>query len=502
MAVKQSESTKASSAPADLSSSSPDMELTQSVPQLGSYYLQTFGCQMNEYDSELISHMMEQMHYSSVEDPADADVAIFNTCCIRDNADQKVYGRLGGFKAIKKNRPHQVLAVMGCLAQKDGERFLEDFAQVDVVVGTHNLKDLPELVLRVQQGEGRFARVDKVGDSFLLPANPRSDFSGMVTISMGCDQWCTFCIVPYVRGRLKSRPTEQIVSEVYRLAAAGRRDILLLGQNVNDYGRDLPSAEGAKKDDFGVLLDQLRDVPGLDRLRFTSPHPAYFTQSVIDAMAANPSVVEGVHMPVQSGDNQMLERMKRKYTREQYLDLVARMRQAIPNVSLTTDFIVGFPGETEEQFQNTLALVREVRFRSAFMFAYSARPGTPGALFKDHVPEDEKMDRLHRLMDLQNSISWEENQKLVGTEIELLVEGRSRKQPHRLNGRSRCGRLFHFECADELTGHLVRVKVTENFTWGCLATLLEREEKIGDWSRIPLPVTPPVPAKPLLRVLN
>lgn len=451
------------------------------VARIGNYYLQTFGCQMNEYDSELISWQLEQMNYASCEDPADADVAVFNTCCVRDNADQKVYGRLGSFKQIKKERPNQVLAVAGCLAQKDGEEFLKRFPQIDIVVGTHNLQELPELVVRVQEGLGRFVRVDRVGTHFDLPANPRNSYSGMVTISMGCDQWCTFCIVPYVRGQLRSRPLAQITSEVQRLAASGHREIMLLGQNVNDYGRDFKDGT-----DFGHVISALNQVPGLDRLRFTSPHPAYFTQSVIDAMAANPVMCQGVHMPVQSGDSEILTRMKRKYTPEEYLDLVARMRAAISGLSLSTDIIVGFPGETEEQFQRTLDLVRTVRFRSAFMFAYSPRPGTPGAIFKDQVEEEVKMDRLYRLIEIQNNISWEENQKLVGQKKQLLVEGPSRKTPHRFTGRTTCNRPIHFDCDRDLTGHLCEVEITQNFTWGCLAQMLQAEEFPGQWSKIPL----------------
>ena len=432
---------------------------------------------MNEYDSELIGWLLERLHYTATDDSEGADVAVFNTCCIRDNADQKVYGRLGDFKRFKQSNPRQVLAVAGCLAQKDGERFLERFPQVDVVVGTHNLQDLPDLIGRVQRGEGRFVKVERTGDHFLLPANPKSSYHAMVTISMGCDQWCTFCIVPYVRGKLKSRPMEQIAAEVRRVAREGHREVLLLGQNVNDYGRDL---EGGK--DFGVLLDELRGVRGLDRLRFTSPHPAYFSPSVIEAMARNPAVCEHVHLPLQSGDDAILERMRRKYTGEQFLNLARRMRASIPNLALSTDIIVGFPGETEEQFQHTLAVVREVRFRSAFMFAYSPRPGTPGALFKDQVPEDEKMDRLYRLIEIQNDISREENTKEVGSTVEVLVEGPSKKEPLRQSARTRQNRLVHFDCDQDLTGRLARVKLDMAYTWGFLATLQEHEAKAGDWS--------------------
>ncbi len=449
------------------------------VKKLGTYYLQTYGCQMNDYDSELIGWLLERLHYTASDDPEQADIAIFNTCCVRDNADKKVYGRLGDFKRFKQTNPTQVLAVAGCLAQKDGEEFLKRFPQVDVVVGTHNLQDLPDLVARVQRGEGRFVKADRVGDHFNLPSNPRKKHAGMVTISMGCDQWCTFCIVPYVRGQLKSRPLAQVLSEVKRLAWEGHREILLLGQNVNDYGRDL-----GDEVDFADLLDGTLNLKGLDRLRFTSPHPYYFSQRVIDSMAANPAVCEHIHLPFQSGDDEVLKRMRRLYTQEQYLDLVRRMREAIPDLSLTTDVIVGFPGETEEQFQNTLEVVRQVRFSSAFMFAYSPRPGTAGSLFKDQVDEDVKMDRLYRLIEVQNTISLEDNLKRVGAEYELMVEGRSKKDRARFTGRTRCNRLVHFPFSgqEDLTGKMTRVRLTKAYTWGFIGDLLEVEPKAGSWS--------------------
>lgn len=459
-----------------------------SVSNLGTYYLQTYGCQMNEYDSELIGWMLEQMHYAASDQPEAADVAIFNTCCIRDNADQKVYGRLGDFKRFKQENPKQVLAVAGCLAQKDGEEFLKRFPQVDVVVGTHNVQDLPDLILRVQRGEGRFVKVDRQGDHFALPANPRQKHQAMVTISMGCDQWCTFCIVPYVRGRLKSRPMEQVVSEVRRVVREGRREVMLLGQNVNDYGRDLQPVQ-----DFGDIIRALKGLPGLDRLRFTSPHPAYFSQSVIDALADNPAVCRGIHLPVQSGDDEILERMRRRYTSSQFLDLVGRMRAAMPDLALSTDIIVGFPGETEAQFQRTLDLVREVRFKSAFMFAYSPRPGTSGARFQDQVPEAEKMDRLYRLIELQNDISVEDNRKLQGTTMEIMVDGPSKKDPNRYSGRGSCGRLVHFQSEVDYSGHLARVRLDEVRVWGFKGPLISVEKRPGEWSLVPpSPVIPVV----------
>lgn len=452
------------------------------VPGLKTFYLQTYGCQMNQYDSELISWMLAKRHYAPTADAAAADIAVFNTCCVRDNADQKVYGSVGHFKNYKEANPTQVLAISGCLAQKDGEEFISRFPQVDIVVGTHNLADLPELVERVQHGEGPFVKVDKKGTHFHLPASPSSNYKGMVTISMGCDQWCTFCIVPYVRGQLRSRPMPQVVSEVKRLAWEGHREIQLLGQNVNDYGRDLEDEV-----DFADLLTALDGVKGLDRIRFTSPHPHYYTQKVIDAMASNPAVCEHLHLPLQSGDDEILKRMRRLYTQADFLDLVARMRKAIPELSITTDIIVGYPGETEEQFQQTLKVVREVGFSSAFMFAYSPRPGTPGAVFKDQVPEDVKMERLYRLIELQNDISYAENQSLLGRTFEVLIEGRSKKYADRYSGRTRCHRLVHFpvEPGVELEGRLGRVTLEKGFTWGFVGSLTEVEPRRGAWSVVP-----------------
>ena len=434
---------------------------------------------MNQYDSELISWMLSERHYTPTDDASQADVALFNTCCVRDNADQKVYGAVGHFKTHKQSKPEQVLVISGCLAQKDGEEFISRFPQVDIVVGTHNLADIPELIERVQQGEGPFVKVEKKGTHFQLPSSPASKFKGMVTISMGCDQWCTFCIVPYVRGQLRSRPLPQVISEVKRLAWEGHREILLLGQNVNDYGRDLEEDV-----DFADLLDGLNGMQGLDRLRFTSPHPYYYTQRVIDSMAANPAVCEHIHLPLQSGDDEVLKRMRRQYTKSEFLDLVRRMREAIPGLAITTDIIVGYPGETEEQFEETLDVVRKVRFASAFMFAYSPRPGTPGALFKDQVPENEKMDRLYRLIQVQNDISYEDNQKLLGQEFEILVEGRSKKQIQRCTGRTRCHRLVHFDVdlEHDLQGRLAKVRLEKGFTWGFIGSMIEVEPHFKAWS--------------------
>jgi tRNA-2-methylthio-N6-dimethylallyladenosine synthase len=448
--------------------------MDSAISRLKTYFLQTYGCQMNVYDSEILASLLEAQNYQPATAPEQADVLVFNTCCVRDNADQKVYGRLGDFKFIKAERPGQILVVAGCLAQKDGEAFLERFPQVDIVLGTHDVQALPELVQRVQAGEGRIVQVGRQGHHLDLPASPRGASSAMVPISMGCDQWCTYCIVPYVRGQLHSRPVVQVLAEVRRLVGLGYREIMLLGQNVNDYGRDLqPQVE------FADLLEALGGLDAPDRLRFTSPHPAGFTPRVIQVMAANPSVCEHIHLPLQAGDDQVLARMKRGYTGQQFLDLVARLRQAIPDLGITTDIIVGFPGETEAQFQRTLEVVQQARFDSAFMFAYSPRPGTPGSLFTDQVPESERMERLYRLIHLQNGISEEKHRQRMGREVEVLVEGRSKKTSSRLTGRTRQNWLVHFDSEEDFSGRLARVRLDQAFMWGFVGTLLEVEPSAG-----------------------
>lgn len=432
------------------------------------YYVQTYGCQMNVYDSEVISALLEGQGYCQAETMENADVVVFNTCCIRDNADQKVYGRLGDFKNYKKNKPSQVLIVAGCLAQKDKEEMVRRFPQVDIVLGTHEIKGLPDFIERIRTRRAKhLVQVSREGDHLDLSASPAGSFMAMVPISVGCNQWCTYCIVPYVRGQLKSRPMPLVVKEVRRLAEAGYKDITLLGQNVNDYGRDL---EG--EHNFAELLGQLGADVGTFRLRFTSPHPAYFTEPTIAAMAANPNVCEQIHLPLQSGDDEILKIMRRGYTGQEFIDLAGRLRQAIPDVSITTDIIVGFAGETEEQFQHTLDVVRAVEFDSAFMFAYSERPGTPGSKFANQVPEEVRMERLYKLIEVQNEISQRRHTQRVGRVVEVLVEGPSKKDAGRYTGRTRQHWLVHFDCAEDLSGRLIKVRLDEAYMWGFVGSIV------------------------------
>lgn len=432
------------------------------------YYVLTYGCQMNVYDSEILAALMENEGYLPAAAPEDADIVIFNTCCIRDNADQKVYGRLGDFKKRRETNANFVLAVAGCLAQKDKEGILQRFPQIDIVLGTHQVRRLPELIKQVLVKRQALACVDRVGDHLDMPARPLSAFQAKIPISVGCNQWCTYCIVPYVRGPLKSRPLPLIKAEAQRLAAEGWREIMLLGQNVNDYGHDLEEDV-----DFATVLRELKGIPGLDRLRFTSPHPAYFTDRVIEAMADNPSVCEHVHLPLQSGDDEILRKMKRGYTGDEFLQLTAKLRQAIPNLGITTDIIVGYANESEEQFENTLRVVEEAQFDSAFMFAYSERPGTPGALAAAQVPEEVRMERLYKLIAKQNAISEAKHRTRLKQVTEVLAEGPSKKEKGRYTGRTRQNWLVHFPCDVDLTGSLVRVELEEAYMWGFVGKMLE-----------------------------
>jgi tRNA-2-methylthio-N6-dimethylallyladenosine synthase len=386
---------------------------------------------------------------------------VFNTCCVRENADVKVYGRLGELKEHRKKNPKGMVVVAGCLAQKDAESLRQRFPQVDIVLGTHNLKTLPDAVENVAATGRPELRLKWGGADLELSASRRGLITASVPVSMGCDEFCTFCIVPFVRGRLKSRPLENIVKEAEHLVKRGYREIMLLGQNVNTYGFDL-----SPRVDFGDLLYALGGVQGLQRIRFTSPHPKDFSVKVLEAVRDVPSVVEHIHLPLQSGDDEVLRRMRRPYNRSEYFDLLTRIREMIPDISVTTDVIVGFPTETEEQFENTLELVRRARFDNAYMFAYSARQGTAAAKLPDEVGEEARYQRLYKLIQTQNAITQEKHDQQVGRSIEVMVEGPSKKDPSRLTGRARSNKLAHFVGSPDLIGSLVHVRLTEAYLFG------------------------------------
>ena len=408
------------------------------------YEVRTFGCQMNVHDSERLSGSLEAAGYIRA-DGGEADVVVINTCAVRENADNKLYGTLGHLAATKRSRDGMQIAVGGCLAQKDKDVILDKAPWVDVVFGTHNMGSLPTLLERARHnGEAQLEILESL-ETFpsTLPARRDSTHSGWVSISVGCNNTCTFCIVPSLRGKEKDRRPGDILSEIELLVADGVIEVTLLGQNVNSYG-----VEFGDRLAFGKLLRAAGQIEGLERIRFTSPHPAAFTDDVIDAMAETPAVIPQLHMPLQSGSDRILKAMRRSYRSERFLGILERVRDRIPHAAISTDIIVGFPGETEEDFAETLRVVEQSRFASAFTFQYSIRPGTPAATLPDQLPKEVVQERFERLVELQDRISAEENAALVGRPLEVLVsagEGRRDAETDRLSGRAEDNRLVHFD---------------------------------------------------------
>jgi tRNA-2-methylthio-N6-dimethylallyladenosine synthase len=425
-------------------------------------FIQTLGCQMNEHDTEKMLGLLKTLDYEPVQSILAADLILYNTCAVRENPERKLYGQINTLKQLKEQRPELIIGICGCMTQQSTalQRMQEELSHVDLIFGTHNIHRLPELVHRVEAGE-RIVEVWSEEGPVVedLPVERASAVKAYVTIMYGCNQFCTYCIVPYVRGKERSRQLQDIVREVEALTATGYKEIMLLGQNVNNYGKDL-----AEDITFARLLYALDAIPGIGRIRFTSPHPKYFSRDVIQALAECSSVCEHVHLPIQTGNDRILRRMGRRYTRAQYIDLVAQMRQAVPNLAVTTDLIVGFPGETEAEFQDTLSIVTEVGFDSSFMFIYSPRPGTPAAKLPDQIDEETKRDRIHRLIEVQNKVSLQRNATYVGNEYEVLVDGLG-KEPGLVAGRTRTGKLVTFAAAPDVVGQLVQVRINKANTW-------------------------------------
>ncbi|MGV0742315.1 tRNA (N6-isopentenyl adenosine(37)-C2)-methylthiotransferase MiaB [Mycolicibacterium sp. XJ870] len=424
------------------------------------YQVRTYGCQMNVHDSERLSGLLEAVGYRRAAEGADADIVVFNTCAVRENADNKLYGNLSHLAPRKQADPNMQIAVGGCLAQKDRDAVLRRAPWVDVVFGTHNIGSLPTLLDRARHNREAQVEIVEALQEFpsTLPASRESSYAAWVSISVGCNNTCTFCIVPALRGKEVDRRPGDILAEVQTLVDQGVLEVTLLGQNVNAYGvsfsderlREDPTAPPNLPRDrsaFAKLLRACGGIDGLERVRFTSPHPAEFTDDVIEAMAATPNVCPTLHMPLQSGSDRILKAMRRSYRADRYLGIIEKVRAAIPHAAITTDIIVGFPGETEEDFQATLDVVEQSRFASAFTFQYSKRPGTPAADMADQLPKAVVSERYQRLVDLQERISLEENQAQVGRVVELLVatgEGRKDASTARMSGRARDGRLVHF----------------------------------------------------------
>jgi tRNA-2-methylthio-N6-dimethylallyladenosine synthase len=429
------------------------------------FVVETYGCQMNVHDSERISGLLLDAGYTQALANTQPDLVVFNTCAVRENADNKLYGNLSFLAPRKKSDPNFQIAVGGCMAQKDKDLIIKKAPYVDVVFGTHNIGSLPVLLERARIEESAQVEIKESLEHFpsTLPVKRDSAFSAWVSVSVGCNNTCTFCIVPQLRGIEKDRPVGDILQEIRALVNQGVIEITLLGQNVNAYGVDFGDRQA-----FSKLLRECGKIDGLERVRFMSPHPRDFTDDVIEAMAETKNVMPHLHMPLQSGSDKVLQAMRRSYRRDRYLGILEKVRSAIPSAAITTDIIVGFPGETEQDFDQTIDLVKQARFSAAYTFQYSKRPGTPAALMPDQVEQDVMADRYNRLHKIQQDISKQENEKLIGNTIELLVsghEGRHDIDMNRLNGRSADFRLTHFDNSAKLArpGDLIEVKVEEAF---------------------------------------
>ena len=429
---------------------SPHSSVSTTTTRPRTYEVRTFGCQMNVHDSERLAGLLEEAGYVPVGSDDPADVVVFNTCAVRENADNRLYGTLGQLKSVKDTKPDMQIAVGGCMAQKDKDVVVKRAPWVDVVFGTHNIGKLPTLLARAAHNHEAQVEIADALEQFpsVLPAKRDSAYSGWVSVSVGCNNTCTFCIVPSLRGKEKDRRPGDILAEVQTLVDDGVSEVTLLGQNVNAYGVHFedPTLE-RDRSAFSKLLRACGDIEGLERVRFTSPHPAEFTSDVIDAMAETHNVCPQLHMPLQSGSDKVLKEMRRSYRTKRFMRILDEVSEKLPQASITTDLIVGFPGETEEDFQQTLDLIEKARFTSAYTFQYSPRPGTPAAAMEDQVPKAVVQDRYERLVESQERISAELNAEMVGDVVEVLVQaddGRRSAQTHRLSGRTRDGRLVHF----------------------------------------------------------
>lgn len=427
------------------------------------YTILTMGCQLNENDSEKIAGMLEKMSYSECKDVKEADLVIFNTCCVRENAEERLFGKIGEIKKLKESKD-VILAIGGCMMQEEGmvEKIKKSYPFVNVIFGTHTLQNLPENIYKAII-ENRKVKdvIDIDGEIYEgLPIKRNDNFKASVTIMYGCNNFCTYCIVPYVRGRERSREPEMILEEVKGLAKEGYKEITLLGQNVNSYvGND-------KIRNFADLLNEVCKVDGIERIKFISPHPKDFTDDVIDAIANNEKICRIIHLPLQSGNTKVLKEMNRKYTKEQYLVLAEKMKERIPGVVFSTDIIVGFPGETDEEFEDTLDVVRKVNFEQIFMFIYSKREGTVAAAREDQVPEEQKHVRFDKLKDLYESRVDENNDKYLNTHQKLLIEGKSKNNAEMLEGRTDTNKVVVFKPREgNKIGDVVLVNITETHKW-------------------------------------
>ena len=425
------------------------------------YYIQTMGCQLNENDSEKLSGMAEKMGYVYTDNIEEADLVIFNTCCIRENAEDRLFGKLGEVKKIKKAND-AIIAIGGCMMQQDHiiEKLNVSYPYVDIIFGTHTLHKLPENTYKKLNNARKIKDVLNIDGKVYedLPIKRVDNIKAQVTIMYGCNNFCSYCIVPYVRGRERSRKPENILKEIKELASKGYKEIMLLGQNVNSYN-------GGEDYGFAKLLTEINKIEGIERIRFISPHPKDFTDDVIDSIANCEKVCKSVHLPLQSGSTQVLKAMNRKYTKEQYLELAYKIKERIPNVALTTDIIVGFPGETEEDFEDTLDVVEKLKFEQVFMFIYSRRKGTVADTMENQIPEDTKHKRFNRLKALVESQIEENNKKYIGNIQKVLIDGISKTNENTLSGRTDSNKVVVIDADKKYIDKIVEVKITEDCMW-------------------------------------
>lgn len=443
------------------------------------FLIRTYGCQMNEHDTEVMAGILTNMGYQSTDSTDDADIILLNTCAIRENAENKVFGEIGHLKPLKTENPDLIIGVCGCMSQEESvvNRILKKHPFVDLIFGTHNIHRLPKLINEAMFGKEMVVEVwSKEGDIIEnLPKVRNGKIKAWVNIMYGCDKFCTYCIVPYTRGKERSRRPEDIIQEVRHLAAQGYKEITLLGQNVNAYGKDLDIDYGLG----GDLMDEIRKID-IPRVRFTTSHPRDFDDHLIEVLAKGGNLLDHIHLPVQSGSSEVLRVMARRYTREDYLELVRKIREAMPNATLTTDIIVGFPNETDEQFEQTMSLVEEVGFESAYTFIYSPREGTPAAKWEDNIPMEVKKERLQRLNALVNKQSAEAMKHYEGKTVKVLVEGESKKDPDVLSGYTERNKLVNFKGPKSIIGgEIVEVKITNTKTWTLDGELVESAVEVN-----------------------
>lgn len=429
---------------------------------------------MNEHDSEKMEAILEGLGYTEAYSKEEADLILINTCLVRENAVLKVYGKIGALKHLKEKNPSLIIGICGCMMQQEEVRSVikEKYRFVDLIFGTHNIHKLPELLYRHSQTSKMTVDVWEDGERVIegVPTKRKFNHKALVNITFGCNNFCTYCIVPYTRGREKSREVDDILGEIRGLIAEGCKEITLLGQNVNSYGKTLED-----KVTFAELLRKINALEGIERVRFMTSHPKDLSDELIAAMAECDSVCNHIHLPFQAGNNRVLETMNRKYTKEQYLELVDKIRKVIPDIAITTDIIVGFPGETYGEFQDTLDVVKKVGFDYAFTYLYSIREGTPAAEMEAQVPDDEKNIRFKELLDTLNPIAYEKNLNMVGRIEPVLVEGESKNNSSVMSGRTESGKLVNFKSSHELIGSIVKVKIDEARTWTLNGSLIEEE---------------------------